>query len=351
MADEAAPTNDGSLEAAAAALGEARKEAAAETRQPEPADTAPAATDSASEEMPDAPTEEHDAKPEDNPDTVQTTVEYPPGWNAEDQAWFDTLEPARQEAILRREKGTQAAESRRQNEHQAAVRQAQEAAQQAAHERQYLQSQLQHYKHPIVAAYQAEFPDVVSGQIDHFRLAQNPERWGRYQAFQSEFQRIGQAEMQLAQRAEQDEQSRLSQYIEDRNTKLLEAKPELKDSNKFQAFDNEVTGYLRGLEISDDRIARISFGELQIVEKAMLWDKAQKAKASAPRQPAPLQAKHGQTVVQSHVRTVLKPGVPRGAGGNDEKIAAIDQRARQSGSLEDAAERLRLRRENLQRRA
>src|SRR5687767_3637662 len=111
MTDEVT-TESGSLEAAASSLKEARQAAAEPqddgNRQPEPVDTAPAATDDASQEMPDAPPEAHDAKPEDNPDTAQTTIEYPPGWNADDQAWFDTLEPARQEAILRREKGTQA---------------------------------------------------------------------------------------------------------------------------------------------------------------------------------------------------------------------------------------------------
>lgn len=345
MADEAVPTNDGSLESAAAALSEARKEA----QSPEPADTAPAATDSTPQEMPDASPETHDATPEDNPDTVTTTIAYPPGWNAEDQAWFDTLEPARQEAILRREKGTQAAESRRQNEHQAALKAAQEAAEQAAQERQYLQSSIQHYKHPIETAYRKQFADVISGQMDLFHLSQT-DRWATYQAFQAEFSRIGQVEQQLAQRAEHEEQARLSQHIEARNNQIIDAKPELKDPAKFQQFDADVTTYLRDLKIPDERIARVSFEELQIVEKAMLWDRAQKAKANVPK--PQLQTKPGQVAIPGHVRSlprVMRPGASGSGGGNDERKAAIDQRARQTGSVDDAAERLRIRRQSLQR--
>jgi len=340
MADES-EINDGSIESAVAQMQEARTEAAApETKiKPEAPEPAQAATVEATEEMPDVPTEEHDATPEEGDDTVQPTIAAPDGWTAEDKTWFDTLEPARQEAILRREKGTQAAESRRQNEHQAAIRQAQADKEAAAQERQYLQSAIQHYKHPMVTAYQQEFADLGDGRMDLFRLAQDPARWGRYQAFQTSFQQLAQAERQIAQQGEQEENARMQQHIETRNSQLIEAKPELKDPAKFDQYDTEISTYLRGLKIPDERIARVSFEELTIIEKAMKWDKAQKAKTNMPKTPAALP---GQPIARI-VPRVLRPGMGNSAGGKDDKMAAIDQRGRQSGSTEDAAARIRAR--------
>ncbi len=349
MADEAT-IDSGSLEAAAASLKEARE--APQEKQPEPADTAQAATDDAQPDSPPDQPEAAEVDPQPEPEAEQTTFDGPRWLTAEERALYAALPPEQQQAVQRLANSTKAAESRRQNEHQAAVKAAQEAAEQAAQERQYLQSTIQHYKHPVENAFRQQFADVIAGQTDLFRLAQDQQRWPIYQAFQAEFQRIGMAETQLAQRAEAEEQSRLSQHIEARNNRLLEARPDLKDQAKFEQFDAEVTNYLRGYNVPDERIARVSYEELEIAEKAMLWDKAQKAKAAAPKAPQP---KPGQIPVTGHVRTlpgrVLKPGSPNSGGALDDKIAAITQRARQSGSTEDAAERLRLARERITRRA
>lgn len=336
--DEGGSDNDGSLEAAATALSEAR--AAAATPEPKiKAAPEPAAIAATGEppETPEVPIEEPDATPEDESDTEEPTIAAPHGWTAEDKAWFDTLEPARQEAILRREKGTQAAESRRQNEHTAAIREAQELREQAAQDRQHLQSALQHYKHPMVTAFQQEFADLQQGTMDLFRLAQDPARWGRYQAFQTSFQQLAQAERQIASQAEQEDNARLQQHIETRNSELLVMKPELKDPAKFEQFDTQVSNYLRAENFPDERIMRVSAQELKIIDKAMKWDKAQLAKAAVPKPQTP----PGQP--QGNVRQmprVMKPGMGNSAGAADDKIAAIDQRARKSGSVDDAAARI-----------
>jgi hypothetical protein len=353
MADEATMQTEDTgttVEGAAEALGKAREAASQEdrTRQPEPADTAPAATDDAPQESPpDQQEAAADAEQQTEPDAEQPTIGAPSWFNAEERELFAALPPEQQQAVQRLAHSTKAAESRRQNEHQAALRQAEEAAQIAAQERQHFQSQLQHYKHPIVSAFQHEFADVLQGKTDHFRLAQDTERWGRYQAFQSEFQRIAQVEQQLSQHQQQERTALMQKHVESRNAQLIEARPELKDPDKFQKYDSEVTEYLRGYGVPDERIAQVNFKELSIVEKAMKWDAAQKAKAQAPKMP---QAGPGQKVIPSHVRAlpkVIKPGVPNGGGAHDEKIAAIDQRARNTGSVDDAAARLRLRRERL----
>lgn len=343
MSDE--DTNSGSIEAAVAQIQEARAEAAT----PEPkivvaTNPADVATGSATDESPPEQQDAADADPvEAEADAgPEPTVDAPASFTPEEKEMFKALPPEQQQSVLRLAKGAQAAESRRQNEHQAAVREAQAIAEQAAQERQQLQSALQHYKHPMVTAFQQEFADLQEGKMDLFRLAQDPARWGRYQAFQTSFQQLAQAERQIADQAQQEDNARLQQHIETRNSQLLDAKPELKDPAKFEQYDAEVSTYLRGLKISDDRIQRVSFEELTIIEKAMKWDKAQKAKAQVPK-PAPIP--DGKVAVTSHIRSVpvLKPGMGSNAGGVDDKIAAIDQRARNSGSVDDAAARIRMR--------
>jgi hypothetical protein len=347
MAEEILQSNegDGSLDSAALALKTAREALPQEPKEkpedtPEADDTAPDAT-AATEDMPEVDDDSPDATPEDEQDTGQPTIDAPAGWTADDKAWFDTLEPARQEAILRREKGTQAAESRRQNEYNAALQKAQAIEQQAAQERQYLQSAIQQFRNPLISAFNQEFADVVSGQMDVLRLASDPARWPKFQAYQAKFSQIASYEKQLSDKAAAEEDARLQQHIEQRTQQILDDRPELKDPAKFEQFDNEVSSYLVGLEVPAERIQRISYKELQIVEKAMKWDKAQKARANLPKTP---QVPNGQVAVASHVRTVpkvMKPGVSKGSGGTDDRIAALQQKSRESGSVDDAANLMR----------
>lgn len=338
MADEAVE-DSGSIEAAVAKIHEARTEAAPEPKQQAPEPAAEVATGEAEESPPEQPEAADADTPEVEADAEQvSTIDAPASFTPEEKEMFKALPPEQQQSVLRLAKGAQAAESRRQNEYQAAVREAQAAAQAAAQERQQLQSALQHYKHPMVTAFQQEFADLQDGRMDLFRLAQDPNRWGRYQAFQTSFQQLANAERQIAEKAEADEGARLQQHIETRNQQLLDAKPELKDPAKFEQFDAEISTYLRGLKIPDERIMRVSFEELNIIEKAMKWDKAQKAKTLAPKPPP---ANPGSNVRQ--MPRVMKPGMGNSAGAVDDKIAAIDQRAQKTGSVDDAAARIRAR--------
>lgn len=332
-----ADVGDASIETAAAEIIKLREAPVPEPKKKElKPDGAPVATQAG--EMPEVDTDSPDATPEDEGNTEEPTIAAPSGWNAEDQAWFETLDPARQEAILRREKGTQAAESRRQNEHTAALNEAKAERERAAQERQYFQSAINNYKHPLVASFQKDFADLEAGQTDLFRLAQQPDRWARFQAYQQSFNQIAQAEQALAQRAEAEEAERMEAHVATRNERLIEAKPDLKDPAKFEAYDNEVSSFLLDRGIPADRIKHISFEELQIVEDALNWRKAQKAKA-APQKQVPLPP--GQVSVAGHIRTVpkiIKPGTTRdGAASADEKFTAINKRLRETGSTEDAA--------------
>ena len=334
MADDVAV--ESTLENAAADIGklrEAASEPAATEQKPE---GAPEATQE--KEMPEAHDDAPDATPEDNDDTGEPTIAAPSGWTAEDKEWFATLEPARQEVILRRERQLQATQSRAQNDHAVALREAQAARDAAAQERHYLKTALNQYKPQLVASYEAEFSDLVRGETDLFRLAQQPERWARYQAYQQSYAQLAQTEQAMAKQAEVEDRERWETNVTARNSRIIEAKPELKDPAKFQAFDNEVSGYLLERGIPADAIRRISFDELQIAEKAMNWDKAQKAKANPPAKPQALAP--GQVKVTEHVRMVpkvMKPGTSRGDGAADDQIDAKRKTLRETGSLDDAA--------------
>lgn len=351
MADEA-QTTELTVDSAAAAFGKMREaatnEAPANTNiegndvedKPRPDTAAQAATER--EEMPEAQEDEPDATPDGPDDTGDTpTIAPPSGWTAEDQEWFKSLEPARQEVILRREKQHQAAESRRQNEHNEALTKANAKAEERSRALQYAESVIQNYRHPLEQAYRRDFGDVLSGQMDLFRLAQDQRRWPAYQAYQTQFQQLAQHEHAVKQQREADESERLADFVEARNNRILEERPEFKDPAKFEAFDTEVTKYLLDLQTPVERIRQISYEELMVVEKAMKWDKAQAAKANAPKTP-PQQQKPGpgQTMVQSHVRQVprvLKPGSGGNGSGTDDRFADAQSQLRKTGSTDDAA--------------
>ena len=334
--DEATPVAEGTVESAATKLGELREAAAEPSNQDSKSEGAQEATQA--EKMPDPQNDADAATPEDDSDTAEAPIATPPGWNAEDTEWFKTLEPARQEAILRRERQFRTSESKRQNEYTAALKEAQAAREAAAQERQYFKSVADKYRPQLVAAYENEFADLIRGETDLFRLAQQPERWARYQAYQQSYAQLAQTEQAMAKQAQAEEAERWDNHVQTRNTRLIEAKPELKDPAKFQAYDNEVSNYLLGYGIPAEAIRRISFDELQIAEKAMNWDKAQKAKANPPAKPQALAP--GQVKVSEYVRTVpkvMKPGTPRDDGAGDDQFAAKRETLRKTGRTEDAA--------------
>ena len=334
--DEATPAVEMTVDTAADKIGELRQAAAEPSTTDSKPEGAPEATQA--DKTPDAQNDAHDATPEDNDDTVEPTIAAPSGWNAEDKEWFATLEPARQEVILRRERQLQADQSRARNEHNAALKEAQAAREAAANERQYFKSVADKYRPQLVAAYENEFADLVRGETDLFRLAQQPDRWARYQAYQQSYAQLAQTEQAMAKQAQAEEAEKWENHVQTRNRELIEAKPELKDPAKFQAYDNEVSSYLLEQDVPADAIRRISFKELRIVDKAMNWDKAQKAKANPPAKPQALAP--GQVKVSEHVRQVsrvMKPGTPRDDGAGEDQFAARRETLRKTGSMDDAA--------------
>src|SRR5262249_39528442 len=118
----------------------------------------------------------------------------------------------------------------------------------AAQERQYLAQALQHYQVPLVAEFRQKFEDVVTGKITPVQLAQSdPVRFSEFQAYQTQFGQIQNAQAQLAHKAAEDAQAALVDLRTVENAKIVEALPELQDEGKRKAFDSDISQFLTGL--------------------------------------------------------------------------------------------------------
>ena len=309
-----------SLDQAADALAPADDEPEAEARPegwddteidreaPDAADSDPANADAA-----DTP-----ASPE---GASQGSVEPPTGWTADEQAWFKTLPPDRQEILARRERDLRANESRRHNEHVAA-RQAVEAEVAAARtERQMLSHALKTYANPLLAEFERDFADLIQNQTDARRIQEaDPTRFQKLQAYEMEFNKLAAADQAIRARESAESDALWQRYRAAENERLTTIVPELKDDNALRTFDREATSYLREAGIPDNLIRNASATQLAIVRKAMLYDKAMAARPAA--RPLP---------------KVQRPGTAAGRGERVEegRIAAL-RKLERSGSIDDA---------------
>lgn len=305
-----------------------KMEAAMQSRsEPAQAQDKPAA---AQNEMP--PAENGDAVAEQagqNDTGEQPTIEPPAGWTTEHKEWFKSLDPVRQEFLLRRDKEHQRAEARRANEHAELQRQLQTEAQQAAQERQALAHALGQYANPLKQEFQQRFADVLSGQIDVVSLSRmDPARFSEFQAYQEKFRQIEQTEQALNQRAQFEEQQNLQKFRETQNARVRDLLPELKSDEAWRKFDADVSNYALELGIAPDRIVRADADELTVLYKAMMWDRAKSAQ-SAPKPATPPAPKP--------VPKVLKPSNGDAQSRVDDVYAAARNKARRTGDLEDVA--------------
>lgn len=307
-----------------------RKIDAALKAKSEPAQAQAEQPAAAPQETPPAENGEAVAEQAGEPDTGEKpTIDPPAGWTAADKEWFKTLEPERQESILRSYKGAQAAEARRANEHAEAMQRLQTEAQQAAQERQALAHALGQYANPLKQEFQQRFADVLSGQIDVVSLSRmDPARFSEFQAYQEKFRQIEQTEQALSQRAQFEEQQNLQKFRETQNARVRDLLPELKSDEAWRKFDADVSNYALELGIAPDRIVRADADELTVLYKAMMWDRAKSAQ-SAPRPVTPPAPKP--------VPKVLKPSNGDAQSRVDDVYAAARNKARRTGDLEDVA--------------
>jgi hypothetical protein len=282
------------------------------------------------EEEEAAPAEETEEAPakeatEDEPPPAEEAEEPslppPDGWTAEDQEWFKTLPPEKQERVLKRERELRSQESKRSNEHAEAIKTLQTERDKIVNERQQHITQLQNLIPALQQQIAGEFKDIKSiGDLEKL-AATDPSRYVQWQAKQQAVAAASQEQQRLQAIQNQEAQQREAKWVAEQESKLDELIPEWKDRTKGQAELQEVREHLkeRGIDAKLADNLRDA-GMLAIARDALLYRKAQKA-AKTAKPPAP---------------KVLKSGSPT-KGGQDEKVVALEKQFRKTGNLKDGA--------------
>lgn len=332
-----APTEDRQIQIDPAELASADENSAAELLNglfddeppAEPQDQAQpqAAPGTAEEETP--PSGQDDA---DQTEAQPAPIEAPVSWKAEWKAAFAKLPPELQTATLQRE-------SERDQGTQTALQKAAERERQLETERQQAvndRAQLQQVAGAVLLQLQ---PEIAKYQnVDWVAYAeQNPaEAFKERQKFDALMQRAQQAhqlQAHLQQQQQTEDQSKRQANAGVEREKLIAKMPELADPLKAKAFVQEFATYLTVQGFPEQDIRSIIDHRIVLtVQKAMLWDKAQKARTEAA-------AKRVQPPA-SNVRQ-LRPGAraPNGATEDAQaaRLTALHGNLAKSGSTRDAA--------------
>lgn len=255
-------------------------------------------------------------------------IEAPSFWKAEDKAAFKDLPRAAQEIIHRREQERDAEVRKLQN----GSAEQRKAADAEVNRLKGLAEQVTSHLSDQIAELARAFPEIRS-DADVVKLAQeNPGRYTEFQArlmqFQVKQQAAQRVQQELSTRAEAEQKEALGKQKD----ALLEAFPKWKAD--LQVARKEITE-LQDYAISlgaGEQTARQAFDPVvyKMAQKAMLWDKAQKAKAEALTNTPPRTVKPGPS--QSTGRAEGK------AQARQQQLAKLDK----SGAFEDAVGLLRM---------
>jgi len=288
-----------------------------ERPQQNPAPEADAAP--AEQEQPSGETE---AQPEPEEEQLPP-IEAPRFWKKAAREHFESLPRPIQEMILERETERDTEVRRLQNETAEKRKTFESEALAAQNERQRYQQQLQPLIQGLQQSLQSEFADIKTPG-DVVALAQSdPARYALWRARMDAIQ-YGQAQLRQIQEAQTAEQRKqYEEYARAEWNEYLKHRPEYKDRSRWEAARRELRDYAVSLGYSEqDFDSNVAHRHLLVLEKAMLYDRAQKAKAEAVAKPVP---------------KVQQPGTARTRADKaaDERAARL-KKLEQSGSIEDA---------------
>lgn len=186
---------------------------------------------------------------------------------------------------------------------------------------------------PSMPAAQAVPPQQLKAAIDSFT-----QRYGRYQDFNEllqlarenpdEMARMkaeGQLLMRAHQRYQSNEEVRRKDFIIQELAKLRDHVPELGDLQTAQKFISDLNSYAEERGYSSSELDSAGAREIQILRKAMLWDRAQSSREKARQN-------------RSNSVSVQSPGGREGNGksGYDMALAKL----KKTGRIEDAVKAL-----------
>ncbi len=262
-------------------------------------------------------------------DEDSETIQPPGSWQASDRELFRSLPAALQERIAAREQQRERAvnEALRETAAQRRAADGERAAFEA--ERQRFQQQLDALVLSARHELASEFADIRT-PADLVALAQkDPARYAVLRARQDALQHAQAEQTQLHARAVEQQSAQLRTVIEQEKKALIEKRPDLKDKAVRDRLARDLREYAVSAGYTPDQFdSNLSHVNLLILEKAMLYDRAQRAKADA---------------VSRNVPRVQTPGTAatRGERAGEARATRLN-RLEKSGRIEDAVGLLRI---------
>jgi hypothetical protein len=268
-----------------------------------------------------------DDEPDSEPEASdRTPIEPPAGWNGKDRETWQSLPPAVQETIRRRDSEMAAAVSRAGSERAEIERTATARLEQAIQDR-------AQYQQTLAVIGQAMLPRArelastnwtqvaAENPAEYVRLsAEYNELQQKHQQIQGEVQRIQYvAEQEAAQRKEQ--QRRIS------HQRLVEDRPEFADPQKAQEIGSRLGQFLRSqgfadqeiIDCIDDRAIKLALKAMEAEERV-----SNVARANAKRVPTP-------------APQVQRPGSSRPGASNGSRMTQLADRFDKAPTVENAA--------------
>ncbi len=183
------------------------------------------------------------------------------------------------------------------------------------------------YRHPDIIAFETKYADILSGKKDLAELAADPIGLQDYQVMERKAITAHHREAANREKAQADFKADIAKKQAATHEKLAEKIPNwFGDTVKAEKSYKAIGEYLvKEYGMDPQRVSLLhEFGQIDIVRKAMLYDRAQKAKAEREKAPAVPPPK------------VMRPGT-KVSNAKDERRDALRSRLKKSGRIDDAA--------------
>lgn len=215
-------------------------------------------------------------------------IDAPASWRTEERELFRSLPPALKARVAARERERERAVNEALRE-AATHRKAAESGQRAQEaERLAYRQQLGALVHGLQQQLGADFADVRT-PADLVTLAQkDPARYAVLRARQDALQQAQMQHQQIQAQMAEQHNAQLETYAHREKAALIEKRPDLKDKAKRERFARELKDYAVSVGYAPEQFdGNLSHVNLLVLEKAMLYDRAKKARADAEVRPVP----------------------------------------------------------------
>jgi hypothetical protein len=258
-------------------------------------------------------------------------VARPRSWAKDEQAEWDDLPRSLQEKIAAREDTREKALRKGQNDAATQLKGLTAKEQAADQARTSYESHVKAALAVLEREQQADFSDIRT-TADVTLLAQtDPLRWLQWKAHQDELAWATEAARQADERAATQKSDEWKSFRSAEDAKAVEHIPDLGNAEKAPALMRKAVSHLQDLGFTADELNGYDKGEKlslfdhriqRLIFDAMRYQGAQKAANAAANRPVP---------------SVMRPGARQPTGGaSSERVAALDSKLNNSGSLRDA---------------